>query len=338
MKKNFAIAGCGNISGRHAENITKQGILKAVCDVNFPRAQQLAKIYGGVPYPSLEDMLSDEKELDVITICTPNGLHAAQAIFCLDNNLDVLCEKPLCLKVEDANKMIEAALNSARQLFIVKQNRFNTPVLEVKNLLDNNALGKIFSFQINGFWNRSPEYYIDSWRGTKHLDGGILYTQFSHFIDLLCWLLGDVDSVEAKTSNYNHPAITIEDTVTALINLQSGAIGTMHFTNNSYEKNMEGSFTIFGENGTIKIGGKYLNTVEYANVRNKNFINKPQTVSANDYGFYKGSMSNHDKVYNELFKALNDEPHQLPDIYDAVKTVEIIEKIYASAAKYNCDK
>ncbi len=333
IKKNFAIAGCGSISARHAENIIKNGLLKAVCDIDFSRAQKLSKIYGGTAYPDYEEMLQSEKELAVISICTPNGLHAAQSIAALENKMNVLCEKPLCLTEVSGKKMIEAAETNNKQLFIVKQNRFNTSVLDVKQLLQEKALGKIYSFQVNGFWNRPAAYYSGLWRGTKELDGGILFTQFSHFIDLLYWLLGDVIQVKANIFNYNHPSIDIEDTISALLVLQNGVSGTLHFTNNAYQKNMEGSFTIFGEKGTVKIGGEYLNTIEYANIEGKTVLNKPIKDVANDYGFYKGSMSNHDKVYAELFKALNNEPHQLPDIHDAVKTVEIIEKIYAAAAK-----
>lgn len=332
MKKKFAIAGCGNICERHAENIAKEGILKSVCDIEFPKAKSFAAKYGAVPYHSLEDMLEVESELDVVTICTPNGLHATQAVYCLNRDLNVLCEKPLCLSVEDGYAMIAAEKKSKGKLFIVKQNRFNQSVLKLKSLLDKNILGKIYSFQVNGFWNRPVEYYANSWKGSRALDGGILFTQFSHFIDLLYWLLGDVSEVMAIAANYHHPKIEIEDTVAATVILTGGAIGTLHFTNNAYRKNMEGSFTIFGEKGTVKIGGEYLNTIEYVNVKAQINIKNEHTSPANDYGYYKGSMSNHDKVYQELFKALDGKPHNLPGINDAVKTVGIIQKIYAAAA------
>ena len=217
-------------------------------------------------------------------------------------------------------------------LFVVKQNRFNPPVIELKKLLDGNRLGKIFSFQVNCFWNRPAEYYNDGWRGTLSLDGGTLFTQFSHFIDLLYWLLGDVKKAVSILKNYDHPGIEFEDTGVVLLEMQSGATGTMNYTVNSHKKNMEGSFSIFAEKGTVKIGGQYLNELEYASVEGYNKKDIPNG-DPNNYGFYQGSMSNHDKVYEHLMKALNDDPHQMTDAFEALKTVEIIEKIYASQQK-----
>ncbi len=238
MEKKFAIVGCGNISERHAENISKGGVLKAVCDMELSKAESLAVKYGAVAYGSLEEMLTLENTIDVVSICTPNGLHAAHAIHCLNRHLNVLCEKPLCLNVQEGYQMITAAETSKKKLFIVKQNRFNESVLKVKSLLNEKKLGKIYSFQVNGFWNRPVEYYSNSWKGSKALDGGILYTQFSHFIDLLYWLLGDVEEVQAKTRNYHHPKIELEDTVILNTVFKSGALGTLHSTNNAYHKNM----------------------------------------------------------------------------------------------------
>jgi len=324
----FALIGCGKISERHAENIIMKGILSAVCDVIPLRADELAKKFNARAYYSLESLLEHENELTVAAICTPNGLHATHTIQCLQAGLHVLCEKPLCIKSEDGKAMIEAARKAKRYLFVVKQNRFNPPVVEVKKLFDENRLGNIMSFQINCFWNRPPEYYKNTWRGSKELDGGTLYTQFSHFIDLLYWVLGDVKNVKVLTRNFSHPSIEFEDTGAVIFEMESGAIGTLNYTVNSLEKNMEGSFTLFGDKGTVKIGGQYLNELEYEVIENYKTKSLPSLKQANNYGFYQGSMSNHDKVYVNLFKALENKGHEMANAEDGLKTVEIIEKIY----------
>lgn len=331
MKLTFAIIGCGRIARRHAEQISKTGRLVAVCDIVYENALELSQAYDANLYLSIEELLENETTINVVSICTPNGLHAQHSILSLQAHKHVLCEKPLCISFMDAKKMLAAALNADRNLYVVKQNRYNPPVEAVKNLLREHRLGKIFSFQINCFWNRPHHYYDNTWKGTRKLDGGTLYTQFSHFIDLLYWLLGDVKNVKAITKNYEHPTIEIEDTGIALIETLGGAIGTLNYTVNSYNKNMEGSFTIFGEHGTVKIGGQYLNELEYQCISGEPIKNLPVGKSANNYGFYQGSMSNHDKVYENLVKAINDPNHEFASAFEGMKTVEIIEKIYAAA-------
>jgi predicted dehydrogenase len=327
MPTNFAIAGCGRISQRHAKQIARIGNVKAVCDIIPERANILAAEYEATPYYSLDALLTAEKELDVVSICTPNGLHAEHAIKALKASINVLCEKPLCINVSDGNIMIAEATKSGKKLFVVKQNRYNPPINFLKELIANNPLGKIFSFQVNCFWNRPPTYYSE-WKGTKDLDGGTLFTQFSHFIDLIYWLLGDVESIKSLTGNFAHPSIEFEDTGVILFEMKSGAIGSMNYTVNSFNKNMEGSVAIFAENGTIKIGGEYLNELEYFNVAGMDAPVLPKGNPANGYGFYQGSMSNHDKVYENLIKALKDPTHLFASASEGLKTVEIIEKIY----------
>lgn len=331
MPTNFAIAGCGRISQRHAKQIAKIGNVKAVCDIIPERANILATEYGANAYYSLEELLLNEKNLDVVSICTPNGLHASHSIKALEAGINVLCEKPLCIDVIEGNNMIATAGKSGKKLFVVKQNRYNPPVAFLKELINTNALGQIYSFQVNCFWNRPPAYYTE-WKGTKSLDGGTLFTQFSHFIDLLYWLLGDVADVKSLTKNFAHPAIEFEDTGMILFDMKSGAIGSMNYTVNSFNKNMEGSIAIFAENGTIKIGGEYLNELEYFNVADMETPLLPKGNPANGYGFYKGSMSNHDKVYENLIKALTDETHLFASAAEGLKTVEIIAKIYQANA------
>ncbi len=330
MKPSFAIIGCGRIAKRHAEQINKVGTLLAVCDIVYENALELSDAYNANLYLSIEDLLQNEPSLDIVSICTPNGLHSLHSILCLQANKNVLCEKPLCINMADARRMLQAAQDADRSLFVVKQNRYNPPVMEVKNLLKDDKLGKILSFQINCFWNRPNSYYT-SWKGTKKMDGGTLYTQFSHFIDLLYWFLGDVKNVTAKTKNFEHRVLEIEDSGVVILEMLGGAIGTINYTVNSYQKNMEGSFTIFGEKGTVKIGGQYLNELEYQCVAGEPIKELPAGNPANSYGFYQGSMSNHDKVYENLVKVLHNPGHEFASALDGMKTVEIIEKIYASA-------
>jgi UDP-N-acetyl-2-amino-2-deoxyglucuronate dehydrogenase len=331
MDTRFAIIGCGRIAKRHAAQIIKQGILVAVCDIMPEKANEMAASYNTKAHYTIEELLAAENNLDVVAVCTPNGLHALHSIKALEAGINVLCEKPLCITTADGKNMIEAAVKAGKKLFVVKQNRYNPPVAFLKELIISGKLGKIFSFQINCFWNRPQEYYT-GWKGTKHLDGGTLFTQFSHFIDLLYWFLGDVEQVKTITKNFAHPAIAFEDAGAVLFEMKSGAIGSLNYTVNSFNKNMEGSFTVFAENGTVKIGGQYLNELEYFNVKGISEPDLPRGNPANSYGFYQGSMSNHDKVYENLLLALQNNNHEFANAEEGLKTVEIIERIYTPSA------
>jgi predicted dehydrogenase len=328
---NFAIVGCGRIAQRHAEQIKKIGNLVAVCDIIVSRADAFAAQYNANAYYTIEDLLSIEKIIDVVAICTPNGLHAQHSIQSLQSGVNVLCEKPLAIKTTDCVKMIEVAKQCNKGLFSIKQNRFNPPVEAVKKIIDEGKLGKIYSVQLSCFWNRKPEYYKSSWKGKKELDGGTLFTQFSHFIDLLYWMIGEISDSKAYTSNYAHQnIIEFEDTGVVILKFLNGAIGTVNYTVNSYNKNMEGSLTVFGEKGTVKIGGQYLNELEYQNIEGYTIENLPVGNTANNYGNYEGSMSNHDKVYENLIDVLKNNARISTSAFEGHKTVEIIEKIYNS--------
>jgi UDP-N-acetyl-2-amino-2-deoxyglucuronate dehydrogenase len=328
----FAIVGCGRIAQRHAEHISKRGQLVAVCDVVEDKAQQLATTYGATVYTSYTEMLANESTIDVIAVCSPNGLHAQHAIEGLKAGFHVLCEKPMGLSVNECGEMIQAAERANKRLFAIKQNRYNPPVAAVKDIIDAGKLGKVTSIQLSCFWNRNTDYYANSWKGTKDLDGGTLYTQFSHFIDLLYWLIGDVEEVAAYMGNFAHEGIIeFEDTGVVIIKFTNGAIGTVNYTVNSFDKNMEGSLTIFGEKGTVKIGGQYLNELEYQQIQDYRIENLPEGNKANNYGNYTGSMSNHDKVYDNLIDVLTHNAPITTSSYEGMKTVEIIEKIYRAA-------
>lgn len=330
-KLSFAVIGCGNIGMRHASHIYNYARLAAVCDTDLVKAQALGNQYNATIYGSLDELLLREPDIDVIAVCTPNGLHAAQSIQCLKTGHHVVCEKPMAISSSDCRQMIAASGQSNKQLFIVKQNRFNSAVVQVKKALDLNALGKILSFQINCFWNRNDNYYYDSWHGTKDMDGGTLYTQFSHFIDILYWFLGDVKEVQSFLQNRAHQSsISFEDTGAVTLYMQNGAVGTLNYTVNAYKENIEGSFILFGEKGTVKIGGQYLNIIEYQNIERHTLPIIDEQHKPNDYGTYKGSMSNHDKVYLNVLDVLQNGAVVSTNAYEGLKTVEIIEKIYAS--------
>lgn len=328
---NFGIIGCGRIAQRHAEHISNNGKLIAVCDTNRDAADELSKKYNCKAFYNVDEFLSASLELDVVAVCSPNGLHAEHSIKIVQSGYNALCEKPMALNTSDCGKMISQAEKFNKRIFIVKQNRFNPPIDALKKVIDEGKLGKIFSIQLNCFWNRNNDYYENSWKGTKDMDGGTLFTQFSHFIDLLYWLIGDVTNVNALINNYAHQGIIeFEDTGVVILNFENGAIGAINYTVNSYGKNMEGSLTVFGEKGTVKIGGQYLNELEYQNIEGFEITNLPEGNKPNNYGTYLGSMSNHDKIYENVIDVLRNGSSIKTNAYEGMKTVEIIEKIYKS--------
>jgi UDP-N-acetyl-2-amino-2-deoxyglucuronate dehydrogenase len=325
----FAIIGCGRIAERHAENILKNGKLVAVCDIIKTRADDLAERYNAKAYYALSDLLLNEKDIDVISVCTPNGLHASHSIQCLQGGINVLCEKPLCIYSKDGQAMIDTAEESKKKLFVVKSTRYNPVIINLKKIIDEDKLGRIFSFELSCFWNRPPEYYYDTWKGTLQMDGGTLFTQFSHYIDIMYWLFGDVKNVQGVRKNVAHKnLIEFEDCGVVSLEMQNGIIGTLNYSVNTFKKNMEVSLTVIAENGSLKIGGEYMNEIIYQVINEYEFTAPDESNKANDYGFYKGSMSNHDKVYENLSLALNDDEHSFTTAIDGLKTVEIIEKIY----------
>lgn len=329
----FAIVGCGRIGQRHATHAPKFGRLTAVCDIVEDRARAVASETGAERFSDYGDMLKAmSSKTDVIAICTPNGLHAEHAIKAFQAGFHVLCEKPMALSVHDCGEMIKAGEKANRRLFVVKQNRYNPPVEHLKHLLDSGRLGRVYSVHLNCYWNRNDAYYADTWKGTKALDGGTLYTQFSHFIDLLYWLVGDVQDVASFTDNFAHRhSVEFEDSGVAILRFFNGAIGSVNFTINSFGKNMEGSLTLFCEKGTIKIGGQYLNEIEYENVEGMDRTQLREGRPPNEYGQYQGSMSNHEDVYANVERVLTADGAIGTIGFEGLKTVEIIDKIYRAA-------
>jgi UDP-N-acetyl-2-amino-2-deoxyglucuronate dehydrogenase len=328
---NFAIIGCGHIGKRHARQCAAWGRLIAVCDIDPARAEQLGSEYDARSYSSSEGLLDAEKEIDVVAVCTPNGLHPAHTIQALKAGAHVICEKPMAIRVTDCERMIAESVRVKKQLFVVKQNRFNPPVAAVKKMLDEHELGRIFSLQLNCCWHRGGDYYRDSWHGSMELDGGILYTQFSHFIDLLQWMVGDVRESKGYSANFAHgPATAFEDTVAASLLFENGTIASLHCSTNSYGKNMEGSLTIIAEKGTVRIGGAYLNQLDYLHSLSGLTVALPAGNVPNDYGAYQGSMSNHDKIYQHVVDVITGGQANQFNGLGGLKTVKIIEKIYSA--------
>lgn len=339
MKKiNFAVVGCGYVSKRHAKHIIAHPNAHLVggFDEKPERTKKFAEENQVKGYFSLEELLAD-KQIDVVNVCTPNGLHHVVAVKALEAGKHALVEKPMAIKKEYCEDMINAALDNSRELYIVKQNRFNPPVQAVKKLMHQNKLGEIYSIVVDCFWNRNEQYYLNSdWKGTKQLDGGTLYTQFSHFVDIVYYLFGDMEINGAITKNVNHGnLIEFEDTGMVLFNLKKhNALGSFNYTSSCYKQNMEGSITIFAENATIKIGGKYLNTIDYQVTDGFDIKDLPASNPANNYGYYQGSMSNHDKIIHNVVQTLNGQEKIMTNAYEGLKVVEIIENIYNMANQH----
>jgi UDP-N-acetyl-2-amino-2-deoxyglucuronate dehydrogenase len=330
----FAIIGCGRIARTHAKHLSAHGRLTAVCDIDIKKADELGRGYQARIYGDYVKMLGSHPEIDLISVCSPNGLHALHSVDALNYGFHVLCEKPMALNTKDCQLMIATAKAADRQLFVVKQNRYNPPVAALKQAISEGRLGRIYSIQLSCFWNRNSSYYQNSWKGSALMDGGTLFTQFSHFIDLLYWLFGDVVDIHAITGNFGHQGvIEFEDTGVVILKFAEGAIGTVNYTVNSYRKNMEGSLTVFGECGTVKIGGQYLNELEYQEIEDYKITGLPEGNKANNYGDYQGSMSNHDRVIRNVADVLTGGGMMMTTPEEALKTVEIINRIYAVAGK-----
>lgn len=336
MKVRFGIIGYGKIGERHAAHIDAHpdANLHGAFDTDPSRNYFFQSNYPkATAFPSLKDLLSTD-EIDIVSVCTPNSTHAPIAIESIKAGKHVLVEKPMCLTRQEADEMIATANIYDRHLFVVKQNRFNPPVATVKKLIDEGRLGKIYSASLNCYWNRNEKYYTSSsWKGTRQYDGGTLFTQFSHFIDVLFYLLGPLEVVSANLINAAHQGlIEFEDTgVVSFMLTRHQSPAVLHYTTAAYNQNMEGSLTIFAENATIRIGGKYLNIISYQATNGFEITAEETSGSPNQYGDYEGSMSNHDKVIDNVIKTLQGSESIMTNADDGKFTVGIIEDVYRVA-------
>jgi len=331
----FGIVGVGNIGSRHCEHVLKNSRAKlvAICDIDKAKADAAAKKYGCKAVYDINDLL--KQDIDVVNVCTPSGLHAEMSIKALEAKKNVLCEKPMCLNLVDADKIVDAEKISGKKFMLVKQNRYNPPVKALKNAVFKKSLGKISLLHCDVLCNRRKEYYMQApWRGTMNLDGGALMTQCSHFLDLMTWIGGPVKSIDAHMININHPYIEVEDTGFVTLIFENGAIGSLQYTTSVYEKNMEGSMTVLGTLGSVKIAGEYLNVLEYWNVQDVQMPILEKGAEANDYGTYKGSMSNHDKVIENVVKVLNGEEDIMTNSIQGRESIEVMQAAYISAIEH----
>ena len=334
---NFAILGCGKIGTKHAEKMRGVDYVKlvAVCDIIPERAKALAEKHVCKSYTKIEDLLADP-EIDFVNICTPSGLHPRHSIQSLNGGKNVLCEKPMALTVKDAEKMVSTAKKNEKLLYVVKQNRYNPPVKLVKKLFDEGKLGKPVMCIVNMLWNRDDAYYkSDPWRGTLALDGGTIYTQGSHFVDLMLMFMGKPKRISGMMGTLNHK-IEIEDTGSIQVEFANNAIGSINYTTCASKKNFEGSITLIFSKGTIKIGGEYIITIEYFQVEGiDNYELEKSETTANDYGTYRGSMSNHNFVFKDILERKNNSKSisSLVSNDEAIDTIRFIEAAIKSAKK-----
>ena len=328
----FAIVGFGNIGKRHANVILDNNInaeLVAVCDILPP--EKTGWKYPQIPYfNSITKLLKSDLPIDVVNICTPNGLHASQAIEALNYQHHVAIEKPMALSKIDAENIIFKAFQVSRQVFVVMQNRYSPPIKWLKQIIEKNVLGNMLMVQLDCFWNRDDRYYKPGgWHGTKDLDGGVLFTQFSHFLDIMYWLFGDIKNIKGSFRNFIHQHSTeFEDGGSVVFDFVEGGIGSLNYSTAVWDRNLESSITVIGEKGAVKIGGQYMDSVECCHIENYEMPELPPVNPPNDYGGYKGSASNHGLIIDNVIKTLNQEAEVGTNALEGMKVVDIIERIY----------
>lgn len=331
-KIRFAVIGCGHIGKRHAEMIkrTAGAELVALCDVR-PQ-QDLGIDEFNVPFfSSIVSLLNSKIEIDVVNICTPNGLHAEHSLLVLEHKHHLVCEKPMALSKASCEAIIFKSLQVSRHIFCVMQNRYSPPSMWIKEVIDKKLLGDIYMVQLNCYWNRDDRYYkTEGWKGRQDLDGGTLFTQFSHFIDIMYWLFGDIYNIQAKFGDFSHSHSTdFEDSGFVSFNFINGGMGSLNYSTSVWDKNLESSMAIIGSKGSVKIGGQYMNEVEYCHIQNYQMPQLPPANPANDYGSYKGSAANHHYIIENVVNTLKGETTITTNALEGLKVVDIIEKIYA---------
>lgn len=329
---NLAVVGQGHIGKRHAEMARRNPEINlvAVCDIlskEILGLNDLKEFY----YQDMHEMLKNHPEIDVVNICTPNGLHAKQSLIALENNKHIVCEKPMALTKVDCEKIIYKALQMHKQVFCVMQNRYSPPSVWLKEIVTKGVLGDIYFVQLNCFWNRDERYYKKGgWKGSSNLDGGTLFTQFSHFIDIMYWLFGDIKDVQAMFNDFNHQELTsFEDSGIVNFNFINGGMGSINYSTSIWDKNLESSITIIGSKGSVKVGGQYMDKVEYCHIKDYIMPTLKETNEANDYGHYKGSANNHNFIFENIVETLKGKTKITTNALEGLKVVEIIERIYS---------
>ncbi len=331
-KIRFAVVGSGHIGKRHAEMIRRnpEAELVAMCDVK-PEKDLGLEEYNVPFFATVEELIQSNIHPDVVDVCSPNGLHAQHSLIALENKIHVVCEKPLALTKNDCEKIIFKALQVSRHVFCVMQNRYSPPSVWIKQVVDDGLLGDIYLVQLNCYWNRDARYYKKGgWKGTSDLDGGTLFTQFSHFIDIMYWLFGDIKDIQAKFGDFNHGDSTaFEDSGMVAFNFINGGMGSINYSTAVWDSNLKSSITIIGAKGSVKIGGQYMNDVEYCHIKDYTLPKLAASSPPNDYGAYKGSAANHHFIIENVIDTLKGRTTATTNALEGLKVVEIIERIYA---------
>ncbi len=340
-KIKFAVVGCGHIGKRHATMISRNEHceLIAMVDINEALSEAVTEEFKVPFYNSTEAFYESRPDVDVVCICTPNYLHAKQAEDAIDNGCHAVIEKPMGLNKLECESVVYKALQTNKLVFCVMQNRYSPPSLWLKETIDSGILGSIYLVQINCFWNRDERYYEPKgqkhpWKGVKKTDGGTLFTQFSHFIDVMYWLFGDILNINARFFDFNHAESTeFEDSGIVNFDFIKGGSGLLNFSTSVWNKNLESSITIIAEKGTIKVGGQYMNEVEYCHIEGYEMPELPPSNPANDYGTYKGSAANHHFIIENVVDTLSNKTTATTNALEGMKVVDIIERIYNSTKK-----
>lgn len=329
----FAVIGYGHIGKRHADMIraNSECALVAIIDID-EQYREKAEAEIGVPFfTSLDEYIESGIEADVVNITTPNNLHAKQAQDCLNAGWHVVVEKPLALSTADCKAILDHATTNHKHVFCVMQNRYSPAMQWLKHLLADEVLGDIYMVNVQCYWNRDGRYYTpDTWHGKSDVDGGTLYTQFSHYVDLLYWLFGDMENFSGRFANYNHSdSIEFEDSATVTFSFEKGGHGSLSYTTSVWDKNAESTMVIIAENGTVKIGGQYMDKIEYCHIKdyNEHDIKLNQTVSV---AGYEGAKANHYYVIQNVADVLSGRNTDITtNATEGLKVVEIIENIYS---------
>jgi len=327
----FALAGCGRIAQNHFAAIKEHAgnvELTGVCDTDGRALADAAARTGARPYGSLRQMLK-EAEADAVILCTPSGLHSEQAIEVASTGRHVMTEKPMATRWRDGLRMVKACDDAAVYMFVVKQNRRNATLQLLKNAMERGRFGRIYMVNINVFWTRPQEYYDSApWRGTWEFDGGAFMNQASHYVDLLDWLIGPIESVQAYTATLARN-IEVEDTGVIGVKWRSGALGSMNVTMLTYPKNLEGSITIIGEKGTVRVGGVAVNEIqhwEFADHRPEDDdVKKANYETTSVYGF------GHPLYYDNVINVLRGDGMPETDGREGLKSLEVLIATYLSA-------
>ncbi len=330
-KIQVALVGCGRISEKHFDSIRTHNDsleLIAICDNNLAVLENHKSKLNVDGYDSLDEMLSLNK-IDLLILCTPSGLHSDQTVLAAKYGVNVITEKPMATRWQDGLRMVRACDEAGVRLFVVKQNRRNTTLQILKKAIDQKRFGRIHLVHINVFWTRPQEYYDSAkWRGTWELDGGAFMNQASHYIDLIDWLIGSVDSIQAMTATQARD-IEVEDTGVMNIRWRSGALGSMSVTMLTYPKNYEGSITIIGEKGTVRIGGVAVNEIEKWEFEDKmdydDQIHEASYETTSVYGF------GHPLYYKNVIDVMRGKSEPETDGREGLKSLEVLIATYLSA-------